>query len=92
MRVEDGDVCRIPQPNFFFNVFWTALRVASHKATLAHHISLSFISVHGLHLQGVERRIASLFLITDKGFCHIAVPYAFFTGQLSLNSAHCSQC
>ena len=73
--------------------FWPAVRVASHKATLVCLIyTLSFISAHEPHLQGAERLFVCLFLISDKGFCPIAVPYVFSTGQLSLDSDHSPGC
>lgn len=81
MRVEDGDVRHIPQP---------AVRAASLKATLVCLISLSFVSAHELHLQGVESLFVSLVLISDKGslcFLHRAVVPRFWSWCRMLTSA-----
>lgn len=56
MRVEDGDVSHIPQPDFFFNVLLASCQgCISQGNSGVPYLSHLFISAHELHLQGVER-------------------------------------
>lgn len=92
MRVEDGNICHIPQPDLIFNVFlasWRSCTTQNFWCALSHFPSHSFLSTNCTF-----RWMKGCFFvfIINKDFCHVAVPYIFSTRQFSLDSDHCLRC
>lgn len=89
-RVEYGNVCHIPQPDFISNVFLACCHsCTSYSSSGVHYLTLPSHSFLSINCTFRWMKGCFLVFVIDKGFCHVAVPSVFSTGQFSLDYYHC---